>query len=46
MTVTYTVVGWHSAGAAGEEAGTEAAGADAAGAEAAGAEAGAHGLDS
>jgi hypothetical protein len=41
VTVTYTVVGWHSAGAAGEVAGAETAGADAGGAEAGGA-----GLDS
>jgi hypothetical protein len=41
VTVTYTVVGWHSAGAAGEVAGAETVGADAGGAEAGGA-----GLDS
>jgi hypothetical protein len=56
VTVTYTVVGWHSAGATGETAGEEtagadaggadAAGADAAGADAGGADAGADGLDS
>ena len=51
VTVTYTVVAWHSAGALGEAAGAETAGADAAGAEGAGAEgagadAEAHGLDS
>jgi hypothetical protein len=34
VTVTYTVVGWHSAGAAGEVAGADAAGADAGGADA------------
>jgi len=53
VTVTYTVVAWHSAGALGEPAGAETAGAEAGGAdaggadaEAGGAEAGVHGLDS
>jgi hypothetical protein len=51
VTVTYTVTGWHAAGALGEAGGAEtggmeAGGAEAGGADAGGADAGADGLDS